>query len=170
MGVPVVVDIFVLIHPDLSRSHAVGQRFAARVGGLFREDVTHVGARVDLQAAPALPNLRHRHHHDNLVRLSDVFFFFNPLIRRLTRSLVGGKSEKPFCSLREIFLASFLRANVVTGRKTLAASLKMLGYFSDCAVLFLSKHGFRRFHVMQISPGLFSPSCMLLSLESIQED
>lgn len=57
VGVSMVVDLLVFIHPDLSSSHAVCQSFAPRVRGLFREHMTHMGARVDLQAAPTLPNL-----------------------------------------------------------------------------------------------------------------
>lgn len=56
--IAVVVNLFELVHPDLSRSHAVRQSFAPRVRCLFREHMTHVGARVYLQAAPTLPNLR----------------------------------------------------------------------------------------------------------------
>ena len=58
VGASMVVDLFVFIHPDLGGSHAVCQSFAPGVRGLFGEHVTHVGARVDLQAASALPNLR----------------------------------------------------------------------------------------------------------------
>lgn len=56
--IAVVVNLFVLVHPDLSCSDAVRQSFVPRVRCLFREHMTHVGARVDLQAAPTLPNLR----------------------------------------------------------------------------------------------------------------
>lgn len=56
----VVVDLLVLVQPDLGRSHAVGQRFAPRVRRLLGEDVAHVGAGVDLQAATTLPDLRGR--------------------------------------------------------------------------------------------------------------
>lgn len=60
-----VVDLFVFVHPDLSGSHAVCQSFAARVGGHFREDVAHVGAWVDLQAASTLPDLRDINNNNN---------------------------------------------------------------------------------------------------------
>lgn len=57
VGVAMVVDLLVFVHPDLGCPYAVSQGFATRVRGLFREHMTHVGAWVDLQAASALPNL-----------------------------------------------------------------------------------------------------------------
>ena len=57
MRIAVVVQFLVLVHPDLCSSHTIGQGLAPRVGGLLGEDVAHVGAGVDLQAAPALPDL-----------------------------------------------------------------------------------------------------------------
>ena len=52
-----VVQVLVVVHPDLCGPHAVGQRLAPRVGGLLGEDVAHVGAGVDLQRASTLPDL-----------------------------------------------------------------------------------------------------------------
>lgn len=65
VGVTVVVQLLVLVHPDLSSTHAVGQGLAPRVGGLLWEDVAHVGAGVDLQAAPALPDLNNNNSRSN---------------------------------------------------------------------------------------------------------
>lgn len=56
VGVTVVVQLLVVVHPDLGSTHAVGQGLTPRIGGLLGEDVAHVGAGVDLQAAPALPD------------------------------------------------------------------------------------------------------------------
>lgn len=58
MGASMVVDLFEIIHPDLSSSYAVCQSFVPRVRGFFREHMSHMGAGVDLQAASTLPNLK----------------------------------------------------------------------------------------------------------------
>lgn len=63
VGAAMIVDLLVVIHPNLCRPHAVCQRLAPGVRGPFRKHMTHVGARVDFQAAPALPNLRYFNHN-----------------------------------------------------------------------------------------------------------
>lgn len=52
-----VEQILVVFHPNFGCSDAVGQSFAAGVRRLVGENVAHVGAWVDLQAAPTLPDL-----------------------------------------------------------------------------------------------------------------
>lgn len=57
VGVAMVVELFISIHPHFSCAHTVGQSLAAGVGSLLGEDVANVGARVRLQGATTLPNL-----------------------------------------------------------------------------------------------------------------
>lgn len=48
MGVAVVVQLLVVVHPDLCCPHTVGQSLVPRIGGLFREDMAHMGTGMDL--------------------------------------------------------------------------------------------------------------------------
>lgn len=114
VGVSMVVDLFIFIHPDLCGSHAVCQSFAPWVRGLFREHMTHMGARVDLQAAPTLPNLRDINNTTTStttrIWLAPQPWFNHSLqvtqsTALLWRSL---ETEKLFCCWREIFLVPSL--------------------------------------------------------------
>lgn len=58
MEVAVVVKFLLVVHPNFDGAQAVGQRHLARVWRGLGVDVAHVGARVDLQAAAALPDLK----------------------------------------------------------------------------------------------------------------
>ena len=63
--VPPVKDLLVLVHPDLGQAHLVARdhlrALGEGVGALGAEDVSHNGARDDLQLPPALPHLRVKH-------------------------------------------------------------------------------------------------------------
>lgn len=55
--VPVVEVLFIRVHPNLRRPDSILEEVWSRVGGLFRKNVAHVRAGMNLQAAPALPHL-----------------------------------------------------------------------------------------------------------------
>lgn len=55
--VSVVIKLFIFIHPHFSRTHAVCQSFGPWVWSLFGENVTYMGARMDLKTSSTLPYL-----------------------------------------------------------------------------------------------------------------
>lgn len=60
--VAAIVDLLVVVHPDLSQAHLVASddlcAFGEGVGALGAEDMTHHRTRNDLQLTPTLPHLR----------------------------------------------------------------------------------------------------------------
>lgn len=56
-GVPVVEVLLVGVHPNLRRPDGVLEEVGPCVRSLFRKNVAHVRAGMDLQAAPTLPHL-----------------------------------------------------------------------------------------------------------------
>lgn len=57
MWVSVVIKLFIFIHPHFSCTHAVCQSFDPRVWSLFGENMTYMGARMDLKTSSTLPYL-----------------------------------------------------------------------------------------------------------------
>lgn len=54
--------LFIGVHPNLCRPHGILEEVWPRVRGLFRENVAHVRAGMNLQAAPTLPHLLNDKH------------------------------------------------------------------------------------------------------------
>ena len=99
VGASMVVHLFVFIHPDLSGSHAVCQSFAPWVRGLFREHMTHMGAGVDLQAAPTLPNLRDINNTTGTRRiwLASRPWFNHSIVLHKAQPCYGGVGKQKSC-------------------------------------------------------------------------
>lgn len=71
--VPVVEVLFVRVHPNLRRPNGILEEVWSRVGSLFRKNVAHVRAGMNLQAAPALPHLwNDKHRRKKTARFTKV--------------------------------------------------------------------------------------------------
>lgn len=56
--VSVVEMLFIRVHPNFRRPNSILEEVWSCVGSLFRKNVAHMRAGMNLQAAPALPHLR----------------------------------------------------------------------------------------------------------------